>query len=120
MPRRCGNCGRRRWRLAARDSYNSQMKSASISEAKNRLSAYIDRVRRGETVVITDRGRPVAQLAPLDPASEVHQDAQLAELARLGILRLPRKPPPRRLPPAVKPRREIDVARLIAEDREGR
>jgi len=27
------------------------MKSTSISEAKNRLSAYIDRVRRGETVV---------------------------------------------------------------------
>ena len=86
------------------------MKSTSISEAKNRLSAYIDRVRRGETVVITDRGKPVAR----------HEEARLAELVRLGIVRLPLKPPPKRLPRPVKLKREIDVVRLIAEDREGR
>jgi prevent-host-death family protein len=34
------------------------MNSASISEAKNSLSALVDRVRRGETVLISDRGRP--------------------------------------------------------------
>ena len=96
------------------------MKSASISEAKNRLSAYIDRVRRGETVVITDRGKPVARLAPLEPGSKVHEEARLAELARLGIVRLPLKPPPKRLPRPVKLKREIDVVRLITEDREGR
>ena len=38
------------------------MKTATIPEAKNRLSALIDRVRHGETVIITDRGRPVARL----------------------------------------------------------
>ena len=96
------------------------MKSASISEAKSRLSAYIDRVRRGETVVITDRGKPVARLAPLEPGSKLDQDAHLAELARLGIIRLPLKPPPKRLPRPVKLKREVDVVRLISEDREGR
>lgn len=96
------------------------MKTASISEAKNRLSAYIDRVRRGETVVITDRGKPVAQLAPLEPGTPAHHDAQLAELARLGIVRLPQKPPPKRLRGPVSLRTPVDVTRLIAEDREGR
>jgi len=96
------------------------MKTASISDAKNRLSAYIDRVRRGESILITDRGKPVARLAPLEPGSQAHQDARLAELARLGILRLPLKPPPRRLPRPVKLRKQVDAVRLISEDREGR
>ena len=36
------------------------MKSASVSETKNRLSALLDEVRRGETVLITHHGKPVA------------------------------------------------------------
>ena len=36
------------------------MKTATISETKNRLSALLDRVRHGETILITDRERPVA------------------------------------------------------------
>lgn len=39
------------------------MKTASISVAKNRLSAFVDLVRAGETVTITDRGTPVARLS---------------------------------------------------------
>ena len=34
---------------------------------KNHLSAYLDRVREGEEIVITDRGRPVARLTSVDP-----------------------------------------------------
>lgn len=96
------------------------MKTASISEAKNRLSAYIDRVRRGETVLITDRGRPVARLAPLEPGTKAHEDAQLAELARIGIVRLPARPPLKSPLAPVKLRRQVDAVRLITEDREGR
>jgi prevent-host-death family protein len=96
------------------------MKRASISEAKNRLSAYVDRVRGGETILITDRGRPVARLAPLEPGTQAHQDARLAELVRRGIIRVGRKAPPRRLPTPVKLRKRIDATRLIAEDREAR
>jgi prevent-host-death family protein len=49
------------------------MKTASISDVKNCFSAYIDRVRRGESVLITDRNQPVARLTPLasgDPGTE--------------------------------------------------
>lgn len=96
------------------------MKTASISEAKDRLSAYVDLVRQGQEVLITDRGKPVARLVPLEQGSKAHHDARLIELARLGLIRLPLKPPPKRLRGPVKLRRPIDVARLIAEDREGR
>lgn len=40
------------------------MKTATITEAKNGLSALIDRVRAGESILILDRGRPVARLEP--------------------------------------------------------
>lgn len=37
-------------------------------EAKTHLSALLDRVERGEEIVITKHGRPVARLAPMAPA----------------------------------------------------
>jgi prevent-host-death family protein len=38
------------------------MKSVGIRELKTRLSEYLRRVRSGETVLITDRGKVAAQL----------------------------------------------------------
>jgi prevent-host-death family protein len=35
-------------------------------DAKNKLSALLDKVERGEEVVITRRGRPVAKLVPVN------------------------------------------------------
>jgi prevent-host-death family protein len=42
-----------------------------IRELKAKLSAYVDRAAAGETVVVTDRGTPVAQLAPLPGRTEL-------------------------------------------------
>jgi len=39
----------------------------SVAEAKNRLSELIRAVENGESVVITRKGRPVAQLVPAPP-----------------------------------------------------
>lgn len=41
------------------------MKRATLTETKNHLSALIDRIRHGETVLILDHGRPVARLVPV-------------------------------------------------------
>ena len=41
------------------------VKRASVSQTKNQLSALLEQVRQGETVVITDHDRPVAQLTPV-------------------------------------------------------
>jgi prevent-host-death family protein len=62
------------------------MKRTSITDAKNRLSALIDRVRHGETVVIEDRGVPVAQLTPVSGQTDA-SDGRFARLERQGVLR---------------------------------
>lgn len=61
------------------------MKMASVSEAKNRLSALIDLVKAGETVVIVDRGTPVAQLEAVAPAENA--TGRLGRLQRSGLVR---------------------------------
>jgi prevent-host-death family protein len=37
-----------------------------IRELRNHLSRYLDRVRDGDEVVVTDRGRAIARLVPVD------------------------------------------------------
>ncbi|MGH9253272.1 MAG: type II toxin-antitoxin system Phd/YefM family antitoxin [Vicinamibacterales bacterium] len=62
------------------------MKKASITEAKNNLSALIDGVKSGSPVLIVDRGRPVARLEPVTGA-RTDDDSRLARLVRDGIVR---------------------------------
>lgn len=98
------------------------MKTTSISNAKNQLSALIDLVRKGETVIITDRDQPVAQLAPL--STEQRDDgSRLAELERSGLVRRGRGAGSRnflkKLPPM--PVTHADVLGALLADRdEGR
>ena len=42
------------------------MRTAGVREARQNLTALLDEVKNGRTVVITERGRPVAKLVPLD------------------------------------------------------
>ena len=62
------------------------MKKASITETKNRLSALIDEVREGETILVLDRGRPVARIESVIDASE-STPGRLERLERKGLLR---------------------------------
>lgn len=39
--------------------------NASVRDLKSRLSLYLRQVQRGETVVVTYRGKPIARLVPL-------------------------------------------------------
>lgn len=41
------------------------MEQIGVRELRRDASRWLARVRAGEVIVITDRGRPVAQLAPL-------------------------------------------------------
>ena len=61
------------------------MKSATITQAKSGLSALIDQVRAGESVLITDRGVPVARLEPV--ATSDDPVGRLERLARAGLVR---------------------------------
>lgn len=61
------------------------MTTTSISELKARLSAYLDMVRQGDEVLVTDRGRVIARLAPVQGGAS--QDSRRDELIRSGRLR---------------------------------
>jgi prevent-host-death family protein len=50
-------------------------------EAKNKLSALLDRVEKGEEITITRHGRPVARLVPA--TGEVDRSQALAALQRM-------------------------------------
>ena len=43
------------------------MREIGAFEAKKRLGALLDQVERGEEIVITRRGKPVAKLVPAGP-----------------------------------------------------
>ncbi len=70
------------------------MKTASITEAKNNLSALIDSLKSGGAVLILDRGRPVARLEPAG-GRDGGTDERLARLIREGLARPPRSALPR-------------------------
>jgi len=68
------------------------VRRATISETKNGLSALLDRVRHGETILITDRNRPVARLEPVLSGEHAGPDeGRLARLERAGVIRRARR-----------------------------
>ncbi len=74
------------------------MDQVGIRELKQNASAVIDRVRRGESVEVTERGQPIALIVPLPRASTLER--LLAEgRARAADGSLTDLPPPRRPAP---------------------
>jgi prevent-host-death family protein len=83
-----------------------------IRELRQNLSVYLRRVAEGETLHVTDRGRPVAVLAPLPEQESVvgrlERDGRL-DRARIDLVDLG---PPVDLPHAV------PISEALAEQRE--
>ena len=91
------------------------MERVGVRELRQNLSVYLRRVRRGETLEVTERGRPVAVLQPIAAA-----DDGLARLETRGI-------PVRRgagnladLPPPVRVELDRPLAEVLDESREDR
>ena len=93
------------------------MKKASITEAKNSLSALIDRVKGGATVLIVDRGRPVARLEPIGGLAA--GGSRLAQLVRDGLVRPARAAMPRGLftTPPPQPKNGASGVRALLDER---
>lgn len=64
--------------------------SVGVRELRDHLSAYLERVKEGETITVTEHGRPVARLVREEPFS-----ARIMQLAAEGRVTLPTKPFPR-------------------------
>lgn len=96
------------------------MRRVSITEAKNTLSALLDKVRHGETIVIEDRGLAVAQLSPIvGQAADTNGD-RIARLVRSGIVRPPltSAPSTRLQEPPRTPASGVSLSQLVIQERE--
>lgn len=93
------------------------MRAIGIKALKDRLSEYVRLAASGETVLVTDRDRVVAELGPPRPGRASHaNDAALAEAVRAGWLT-----PPLISPDAAPPRHPLapleELLRELDEDR---
>jgi antitoxin (DNA-binding transcriptional repressor) of toxin-antitoxin stability system len=96
------------------------MEKATISELKNRLSAYLKKVRAGHTVLIFDRDQPVARLERVGGGERT--DDRLTRLERAGLLRRASRPvnvKALKAQPAPRATRSV-VQALVDERRDGR
>jgi prevent-host-death family protein len=116
--------GRKGWRVIAeyveldrpyRSRHSSHVKTAAVTELKNRLSHYLRLVARGESVTILDRGRPVARLTRVEA-----DDAEIEALAASGLARPPLAPLPKDFLTRTLPRPKASVERALLDDRADR
>ena len=89
------------------------MKTAPVTDLKNRLSHYLRLVARGENITITDRGLPVARLSRVEAGAADTSALVAAGLARPPLAALPPDFLKRSLPAE-------DVRGALLEDREDR
>lgn len=70
------------------------MSTVGVKKLKNELTQYLRRTKKGEEVIVTERGRPIALIQPIQTAERVQsREARLAKLAAQGILALPTQKP---------------------------
>jgi len=96
------------------------MRSVGLKVLKNKLSEYVRLAAGGETVLVTDRDRVVAEIVPPQPGrSALLMDALLAEAVHEGWLTLPvlagSGPPSRKPVMALR-----DLMQDLQQDRENR
>lgn len=62
-----------------RERGGAPMEHVGVKRLKDALSAYLDRVAHGESIIVTDRGRPLARIVPFEPRLAPALEAALAE-----------------------------------------
>jgi prevent-host-death family protein len=87
--------------------------TVGIRELKARLSHYLQQVKAGATVVITERGQPVGRIVPAQPSLE----ERMRELEQAGLVSWSGRKfaPPE---PVARTRGPKTVADLLVEERE--
>lgn len=84
-----------------------------IRELEARLSTFMQQVKTGATVIVTERGKPIGRIVPLSPSVET----RVQELVQAGLMAWSgHKLAP--LAPVARTRGRQTVADLLLEDRE--
>jgi len=93
------------------------MRTVGSRELKNRLGRYLGLVGKGETIIVTDRGKPVARLVPPSPDREepVGLEEVLQQLEAEGHLRRGTRPFKRIKPIRIKGK---PASQIVLEDRD--
>jgi prevent-host-death family protein len=87
--------------------------TVGIQELRAELGRYVDQVKAGGTVTITEDGKPVGRIVPVKPSLEDREQ----QLVDSGILAWSgRKLRPRS--PSIRPRGDRTVSELLLEDRD--
>jgi prevent-host-death family protein len=97
------------------------MKSASVTDMKNNLSKYLELVKNGEPVLITERGVTIARIESVRARQDKTADAaRLARLERAGIIRRGGGPVPKWLieKTPVKLKKGVSVVQALLEERD--
>lgn len=79
-----------------------------VRDLHDRLSEYLEKVEEGAELIVTRRGKRIARL------SRVEGESPLEELARRGLVRLPRGP---RRPARPSVKAEGSISDLVKEQR---
>jgi prevent-host-death family protein len=101
--------------IATKPGKGGDMVSTGVRELKNNLSKYLDYVKKGEVVLVTERGRPIARLIKEQP-SERSLGETLEPLIAKGLVRIPRRPRRKRIPRAVELPGKL-LSDMVIEDR---
>jgi prevent-host-death family protein len=104
-----------------RIGYIRGLMDASVRELKPRLSHYLKLAARGEQVIVTSRGRPIARLLPAAPKATKKEPSPAEINRRLaaipGVI-LPTGPKPRSSSHPIRIRKgEKTLAEIVLEDR---
>lgn len=94
------------------------MKKTAVSQLKATLSEHLARVKAGEEVIVTERGKPIARLVPVERGAALPEE--ILTLARAGLVRVGSSRLPRDFWRAPRPqdRRGAGV-RALLDEREG-
>lgn len=92
------------------------MSTVGVKDLRNHLTAYLRQAKKGKEVVVTERGKPIALLQPIQSATQpISLEARLAKLAAQGRITLPTRKLRKRIKRVhVK---GVPISHLILEDR---
>lgn len=91
------------------------MKGTSVGtrQLRNHLSAYLRRVKAGETITITERGKPVGQIVPV----QADLTSRLKKMAEAGVIEWNGQSLPPYQPKAINRGKQL-LSDLVGEQRE--
>jgi prevent-host-death family protein len=96
------------------------MRSASVTDVKNNLSKYLELVKNGEPVVITERGVAIARIESVRARQDKTADeARVTRLERAGVIKRGGGPIPKWLieKDPVKLKKGVSVVQALLDER---